>query len=92
MRLHDLKDAKAIDPSQPLPATPASPSPELHQHAATLSAMVFEETDEKVKKALLKAQLDKKRELELTLFHLVREREDVLDKLERVHQRRLESQ
>lgn len=29
--------------------------------------------------------------LELTLFHLVREREDVLDKLERVHQRRLES-
>jgi hypothetical protein len=29
--------------------------------------------------------------LELTLFHLVRERQEVLDKLERVHQRRAES-
>ena len=29
--------------------------------------------------------------LELSLFHLVREREEVLDKLERVHQRRVES-
>ncbi|SPO21898.1 uncharacterized protein UTRI_01886_B [Ustilago trichophora] len=92
MRLHDLKDAKAIDPSQPLPFTPASPSPELHQHPAKPPAIVFDERDEKVKKALLKAQLDKKRELELTLFHLVREREEVLDKLERVHQRRLESE
>ena len=89
MRLHDLKDAKAIDPAQPLPPTPAAPSPALHQHEAPA---VEASWDEKTQKALQRAQMDRKRELELTLFHLVREREDVLDKLERVHQRRLESE
>ena len=59
MRLHDLKDSKAIDPTQPLPVTPAKPTPGLHQHQD--EARVFE-LDEKAKRALLKANADRKRE------------------------------
>ncbi|KAJ1027353.1 hypothetical protein NDA18_003361 [Ustilago nuda] len=89
MRLHNLKDAKQIDSTQPLPITAASPTVALHQHQQPASDA--ETTGLNVRKALARAQADRKRELELTLFHLVREREDVLDKLDRVHQRRLES-
>ncbi|GAK63548.1 HAD phosphatase [Moesziomyces antarcticus] len=86
MRLHDLKETKAIDPTQTLPPTPAKPDPQLHHHPAPEMP-----ADPAVQKALRGAQADRKRELELTLFHLVRERQEVLDKLERVHQRRAES-
>ncbi|EST07668.1 Mitochondrial PGP phosphatase [Kalmanozyma brasiliensis GHG001] len=89
MRLHDLKDAKTIDPAQSLPPTPAAPSPVLHQHQGQDAEI--RQSDANTSRALVKAHSQRKRELELTLFHLVREREDVLDKLERVHQRRLES-
>ena len=90
MRLHDLKDSNAIDPNQPLPSTPAAPNSALHQQHRAGDAELVGVADAKMESALAKANVDRKRELELTLFHLVREREDVLDKLERVHQRRLE--
>lgn len=60
MRLHDLKDAKQIDPTQPLPITPANPNPALHQHQPPASGA--EVTDPNVLKALQRAQLDRKRE------------------------------
>ncbi|TKY87107.1 hypothetical protein EX895_003784 [Sporisorium graminicola] len=91
MRLHDLKDAKAVDPTQPLLSTPAAPTAALHEQHQLRDAELLRETNRNTSRALVKAQAQRKRELELTLFHLVREREDVLDKLERVHQRRLES-
>ncbi|GAC96259.1 hypothetical protein PHSY_003839 [Pseudozyma hubeiensis SY62] len=92
MRLHDLKDSKDIDPGAALPATPASASTMHDRHAAQDAQLVREAAaDEAASKALAKAQAERKRELELTLFHLVREREDVLDKLDRVHQRRTDS-
>ncbi|CBQ71921.1 conserved hypothetical protein [Sporisorium reilianum SRZ2] len=91
MRLHDLRDASAVDPAQPLPPTPAAPSAALHEEHCVRDAELVRETDASVSRALVRAQSERKRELELTLFHLVRERQDVLDKLERVHQRRLES-
>lgn len=92
MRLHDLKDSKEIDPGAALPATSASVSTMHDRHAAQDAQLVREAAaDEAASRALAKAQVERKRELELTLFHLVREREDVLDKLDRVHQRRTDS-
>lgn len=57
MRLHDLKETKAIDPTQPLPPTPAKPDPQLHHHPAPDVP-----TDLTVQKALRGAQADRKRE------------------------------
>ncbi|KAJ9478201.1 Phosphatidylglycerophosphatase GEP4, mitochondrial [Pseudozyma hubeiensis] len=92
MRLHDLKDSKEIDPGVALPATPASASTIHDRHAAQDALLVRQAVaDEAASRALAKARAERKRELELTLFHLVREREDVLDKLDRVHQRRTDS-
>ena len=59
MRLHDLKELNKIDPTQPLPQTPATPSPALHQHTPAPETL---EADAKTRKALVKAQAERKRE------------------------------
>lgn len=91
MRLHDLKDTKAIDLNQPLAPTRAAPLLDHEQHRLRDAELIREAAHPDASRALLKASADRKSELELTLFHLVRERDDILDKLKRVQQRTVDA-